>query len=65
MSRLLDFARRQGEARLKRWLRAQLKRLRAENEARRPKRWDMDDESGGFEAGLDAVEDLLAKRRPA
>ncbi len=63
--RLLDFARRQGEARLKRWLRAQLQRLRAEMEEHRPKSYDMDDQSQGYEAALDNVEELLAKRRRA
>lgn len=56
-----------GEARLKRWLCKELKRLRAENDAQYPKRYDMDITLScqGYEAALDDIEELLLMRRRA
>ena len=63
--KLQRLARLQGKAQFKRWLRTKLKKLRVENDDRLPERYDMDitPECHGFEAALDAVEDLLNERR--
>lgn len=53
----------------KHWLREELKRLRAENDAQYPERYDLDitPSCQGYEAALDDFEELLddsAERRP-
>lgn len=56
--------RQQGKRQFVRRLRAQLKKLRSENEARQPERYDLDitPTCNGFEAALDAVGEFLDER---